>query len=145
MFDRGNKDKAHRVSADRARRIIVDTIGSNKWDEQVVTTETRIKAFFVMSPQNQQKAISEAEENELECEQPMALPPSSKPPATSTTDTVEESQIYDASKDLRIERNDDTLTQSLHEFVDVEQEIYAEIARSEEAGEAEEDGAAEKR
>lgn len=59
LYDEGNKEKAHRISADRACRLIHETVAAEDWYEQVVVTESKIKAFFAMSPRNQQRAIDE--------------------------------------------------------------------------------------
>ena len=58
LFVRGNVDKSKRISADRARILIVDELIGNDWYEQAILTEARIKAFFGMTKAKQLKLIS---------------------------------------------------------------------------------------
>ena len=57
---RGNIDKARRVIADRARLIILDDTAINNWYEQVLVTDTRVKAFFSTKASGQLNLINEA-------------------------------------------------------------------------------------
>ena len=58
LYDRGNIDKSRRLSADRARVIIVEEVANRDWYEQSNLTETRIKAFFAMGKVKQLKLIA---------------------------------------------------------------------------------------
>ena len=58
LFNRGNVDKSKRISADRARILIVDELIGSDWYEQSILTEARIKAFFSMIKAKQLKLIS---------------------------------------------------------------------------------------
>ena len=57
LFMEGNRDKARRVTADRAViRLRIEVIASD-WYEQAFATEQRVKAFFGLSATAQQKLI----------------------------------------------------------------------------------------
>ena len=62
LFERGNKDKSRRVSADRARIILIEEILAKDWFEQCLITESRIKVFFATTPASQHKLIREIRE-----------------------------------------------------------------------------------
>ena len=59
-FVRGNNDKARRVTADRARKFLIDETSHDDWYEQALVTETRIKAFFGATIATQHKLINSA-------------------------------------------------------------------------------------
>ena len=60
LFVRGNTDKARRVTADRARLIILEDTALNDWYEQALVTDTRVKAFFSAKASGQLNLINEA-------------------------------------------------------------------------------------
>ena len=57
LFERGNKDKAKKVSASRARALVVDDIASTDWYERSILTEAKIKAFFGLTATKQMALI----------------------------------------------------------------------------------------
>ena len=65
LFVRGNTDKARRVTADRARLIILEDTALNDWYEQALVTDTRVKAFFSAKASGQLNLINEARKRQL--------------------------------------------------------------------------------
>ena len=47
MFEWGHKDKSRKVSADRAKKILVDDILYESWAEKLVVSIPRIKNIFL--------------------------------------------------------------------------------------------------
>lgn len=73
LYMQGKRDKKHRVSAEKAHRILLETVLSSNWKEQVNVTVAKIKAFFQMTPHKIQRTMhlsridcEEVEEAELE-------------------------------------------------------------------------------
>ena len=60
LYDIGKQDKKRKLSADRALQIILDEIISDNWDERLIVTVPRIKAFFGLTPAKQQNAIQDS-------------------------------------------------------------------------------------
>ncbi|XP_040564364.1 uncharacterized protein [Lepeophtheirus salmonis] len=58
LYQYGRSDKNRKMSADRTRQIIIDEIITYRWDDRVVLTIPRIKAFFQMKPEKQKNIMS---------------------------------------------------------------------------------------
>ena len=64
LFETGRKDKKRRVSADRAWKILVDQIIECDWEQRVLITVPRIKAFFQLDRDKQTKLINDNDLNQ---------------------------------------------------------------------------------
>ena len=60
LFVRGNTDKVRRVTADRARLVILEGTALNDWYEQALVTDTSVKAFFSAKASGQLNLINDA-------------------------------------------------------------------------------------
>lgn len=59
LYDIGKTSKKQKVTAERAHQILVDTIISDDWEQQLVVTVPKIKSFFQMTPARMRDAIKE--------------------------------------------------------------------------------------
>lgn len=57
LYDLGAKNKEHRVSAERAQRILLETVLLDKWEEKLTVTIAKIKSFFSADHAKQRRAI----------------------------------------------------------------------------------------
>ena len=57
LYNRGNIDKKRKISADRALRILIDELIYDDWEQRVIISVPRIKAFFALTPSKQKNAI----------------------------------------------------------------------------------------
>ena len=62
LYDLGKNNKKHTVSAERAHDILSNSILADKWDEKLILTVPRIKAFFQLTPS---KMIETLNTNEI--------------------------------------------------------------------------------
>ena len=53
LYQLGHVDKKRKISADRALRILIEELIYDDWEQQVVISVPRIKAFFSLSPAKQ--------------------------------------------------------------------------------------------
>ena len=67
LYDIGKINKKRKVGAERAHQILLDTVIVDHWDEKLVVTVPKIKAFFQLSPKKMQDTIStqEIETNQI--------------------------------------------------------------------------------
>ena len=56
LYQLGHVDKKRKISADRALRILIEELIYDDWEQQVVISVPRIKAFFSLSPAKQNNA-----------------------------------------------------------------------------------------
>ena len=66
LFIQGNARKYYGISEDCDRALVREEVSSQYWYEQVVVTETRIKAFFTMPLTIQQNTIKKQEVSRLQ-------------------------------------------------------------------------------
>ena len=64
MFVIGKIDKKRRVSAESAFQQVVDGVIFDNWDQQLVVSVPRIKAYFSMIKKEQDKNISDPKAND---------------------------------------------------------------------------------
>ena len=64
-WDLGEKYKSNKVSAERARRMLIDSVISNDWEERMLVTVSRIKVFFGNSRAEMETYIKKIEEQEV--------------------------------------------------------------------------------
>ena len=65
LFVTGNEDKARRITASRARSIIIQEIASRDWYEQSILTGVKIKIFFALTTKKQKQLIDTLELKQL--------------------------------------------------------------------------------
>ena len=58
LFERGNIDKSRRLSAERARVLVVEAVARRDWYEQSILTEAKIKGFFGTNKTQQLKILA---------------------------------------------------------------------------------------
>jgi hypothetical protein len=64
LFQKGNRQKLSRISADRARAVIVEGLAEFEWYERAVVTEAKIKAYFGTTLTSRKKLLADAEATE---------------------------------------------------------------------------------
>ncbi len=57
LYDVGKTSKKRKVGAERAHQILLDTVIFDQWDQQLVVTVPKIKAFFQLNPRKMEKAL----------------------------------------------------------------------------------------
>lgn len=60
LYDIGKKSKKQKITSERAHKILMDTILSNDWEQQLVVTVPKIKSFFQKTPAKMSEAIEKA-------------------------------------------------------------------------------------
>ena len=63
LYDIGNVDKKRKISADRALRILIDELIYDDWEQRVIISVPRIKAFFALTPSKQKDVLENTSPN----------------------------------------------------------------------------------
>ena len=63
LYDIGNVDKKRKISADRALRILIDELIYDDWEQRVIISVPRIKAFFALTPFKQKEFLENTSPN----------------------------------------------------------------------------------
>ena len=64
LFQKGNRNKSSRISADGARIVVVEGLAEYEWFERAIVTEAKIKAYFSTTLTSRKKLLAEAEKTE---------------------------------------------------------------------------------
>ena len=73
LYELGKVDKKRKISADRAMKILIDDYIYDDWEQRVIISVLRIKAFFALSPASRkmdqyQQSVQHMEEDEMDKE-----------------------------------------------------------------------------
>ena len=63
MWRLGNEEKARKMSAERAQKMLIDNTILTKWDKRLRVSCPRIKAFFQKPPAEIKRYIKEVNDN----------------------------------------------------------------------------------
>ena len=64
LFVKGNQNKSSRISADRARIVVVEGLAEYKQYERAIITEAKIKVYFCTTLTSWRKLLAEAKASE---------------------------------------------------------------------------------
>lgn len=61
LYDIGKVNKKQKVGAERAHQILLDTIVVDRWDQKLIVTVPKIKAFFQLPPRKMEETLASRE------------------------------------------------------------------------------------
>ena len=66
LYERGNRNKSHKVSADKALMLLNDDLITTNWTQKLLCNIPKIKAFFSLSKSNMRKTFDELNDDDME-------------------------------------------------------------------------------
>lgn len=58
LYNIGRNDKKKKVTAERAHQVVVDTVIAGSWDEILLCSVSKIKAFFQLTPKKMEQTVA---------------------------------------------------------------------------------------